>query len=260
MNISFRYKSILLVIFSCTACVPTIFQTPMPTSTATLLPTSTSTQVLITTDTTTPRPTATELKIPTIIPTETLQPTDEVSPQIFIGLPYSALDKYGCGGYTIYTMDYDPSSGKGLNYWEKYQTIPIPEGLSYTTRDGRRALDYCTKVGFPITWQLEEGQVTQNRDDGVLDILITKGIGKGLTITFGHINPDLDSTKDGDQKLEVGSIIHFGDLIAYTGRRGIPVGSDSSTQTGVIGTHGYLPQQELMLIGPDGQPNILYDK
>jgi hypothetical protein len=157
-------------------------------------------------------------------------------------------------------MDYDKSDGSAIDYWENFPDFPKPTGLTFTTRDGRRALDYCTIEGYPITFQLEEGRVTQNREDGVLDILITKGIGRGLTITHGHVNPDIDPLSPGDQILEVGTIVHFGDLIAYTGRRGIPPGSDAATQTGLLGPDGYILEQELLLIGLDGQPNILYDK
>lgn len=108
---------------------------------------------------------------------------------------------------------------------------------------------------------MEEGMVTQNRiNDGVLDILITKGVGKGLTLTHGHVNPDIDPQTPGIQLLEVGTIVLPGDLIAYTGRSGIPAGSDASTQNGLLDDKGYIPSQELMLIGEDCQPNILYEK
>jgi hypothetical protein len=157
-------------------------------------------------------------------------------------------------------MDYDNSAGNAVNYWEAYPEFPLPKGLTFSTRDGRRALDLCTNDGFPIKYQLEEGRITQNREDGVLDILITKGIGMGLTLTHGHVNPDVDPNQPGDQILEVGTIVHFGDIIAFTGRRGISSGSDSSLQVGLLDRNGYIPEQELMLIGSDGQPNILYDE
>jgi len=160
-------------------------------------------------------------------------------------------------------MDYDPEQGAIVDFWQAHPEIPEPVGFTYSSRDDRRALDYCTFMGLPVTFEMQEGKVTQNRtQDGVIDILITKGPGAGLIMTHGHINPDTRPDTPGVQFLPVGTVVRRGDVLAYTDRFGVRPGSDPSTQTGLLRSDGsgYVPEQEMMLIGPDGQPNILYNR
>jgi hypothetical protein len=163
-------------------------------------------------------------------------------------------------------MDYNPEEGITLNFWDAHPEIPKPQGYTYNTRDGRRNMDICTLPWHPIRFAMEEGRVTQNRHDdgvldmvdGVLDILITRGPGTGLIITYGHINPDVDPSVHGLQYLLVGSVVHSGDIIGYTQMD--PGGSPwSILNFGVIDRdlNDYHPDQEMMYIGLDGQPNLL---
>lgn len=157
-------------------------------------------------------------------------------------------------------MDHDSRDGIALDFWQAHPEVPEPEGFRHRTRDGRRILDYCTHTGYPITFLMEEGRVTADRvSDGIISIRISRGPGLGLTLTVQHVSLDIDPSTPGVQYLQVGSIVHRGDLVAHTDRVGIGPGSDSSTAVGVFGHSGYHPDQEMMLIGPDGQPNILYE-
>jgi hypothetical protein len=59
--------------------------------------------------------------------------------------------------------------------------------------------------------------------------------------------------------LAPGSIVQHGDTIGYTDRIGIPESRSSIVTTvSVLERDEYHPDQELMLIGSDGQPNIMY--
>ena len=102
---------------------------------------------------------------------------------------------------------------------------------------------------------MEEGKVTESRP-GVLTILITKGMGYGYQLTIQHC-----SIQEG---ITVGKIVKYGDPIAITARELNPplsVTTASPTAIGVFGKEsGYDPDQEMMTIGFDGQPNILYEK
>ena len=145
-------------------------------------------------------------------------------------------------------MDYDKRSGYSQHYWQKFPEIPLPHGYTFLTDDGRRALDYCTKIGFPIIFQMEEGRVTQVRSDrGVLDILITKGDGIGLYITYGHIDHDRDPKTPEIESLKVGDIVKFGDIIGYTGIGGKAPGEDTSTQVGIFNEINWLRFQRMMI-------------
>jgi hypothetical protein len=102
---------------------------------------------------------------------------------------------------------------------------------------------------------MEQGRVTESRP-GVLNILITKGYGTGLKLTVQHC-----VVAEG---IAVGSVVKYGDTIAHTARELMPpiTETDASvTAVGVFGRTGsYHPDQEMMIIGLDGQPNILYEK
>jgi len=156
-------------------------------------------------------------------------------------------------------MDYDPGPG-ALDFWEAHPGIAQPEGWTHRTRDGRVSPDYCTDVGFAISFLQARGMVESARpNDGVMTVLITEGDGAGLLLVFGHVDMDLDRDTPGMQHLTVGSVVRQGDIIAYTGRAGIPPEVDPATNFGIIIPNmGYHPDQEMMLFGPDGQPNILW--
>jgi hypothetical protein len=211
----------------------------------------------------TPTMTASPTEIPIATETHTIVPTVTPSgpPQIYIGLHYSAINNNGCGGTGLVTMDYDPVEGVAKSYWDVHPEVPEPEGFTYRSHDGHRILDFCTYVGYPITFLMEEGRVIEDRfEEGIISILITEGVGCDLVLTAQHVNLDIDPSSPGVQYLENGTIVHQGDLIAYTDRFGILPGSDSATAVGVCTEHGcYHSDQEMMLIGPDGQPNILYE-
>lgn len=225
--------------------------TEVPTATPADTPTSTppATDTPQPTDTPTPRPT----------PTATLGPEDI---QIYIGIPPEAILRQPpysrCGGFGIWTLDHDPGPG-ALDYWEAHPEIAEPDDWTHRTRDGRRSPDYCTDVGYRITFLQTQGIVEGARpNDGVMTVLTTEGTGTGLLLVFGHVDMDVDRDTPGMQHLTVGSVVRQGDVIAYTGRAGIPPEVDPSTNFGIIIPNmGYHPDQEMMLFGPDGQPNIL---
>ena len=150
-------------------------------------------------------------------------------------------------------MDHDPAEGSALSFWDKHPNIPKPPH-NQGTKDGRRILDVCTHVGYDIWWAMKKGKVTGARP-GVLTILITKGHGEGLELTIQHC-----TLAEG---IAIGSIVKYGDTGAYTARELMPpitVTDASVTAVGVFGRTGdYHPDQEMMLIGFDGQPNILYE-
>ncbi len=102
---------------------------------------------------------------------------------------------------------------------------------------------------------MEEGKVTESRP-GVLTILITKGNGAGFALTIQHC-----TIADG---ISIDKIVKHGDIIAHTARELMPPISEtnaSPTAVGVFDRSGsYHPDQEMMLIGFDGQPNIAYEK
>lgn len=239
----------LLALGSCTA----ENASGIPTLTNTVLPTQT--------------PTYTETPKPTFTPTPSTTPFPTATPlggfwQVTLGLPYSAINDNGCGGTGVVTVDYDSSEGR-LDFWGEHPDFPEPSGFTHRSKNGRIALDYCTHIGFPITWAMDvDGIVDETRpDEGIAVIRISEGPLKGFGLVLGHVSLDINLENQGMQNLVVGTIVHNGDIIAYTDRYGIPSGSDSSTQTGLLQPNGgYHSQQEMMLIGNDGQPNILYDE
>ena len=242
---------LLLLLIGCgankTTEVPILTTTPLPTLTQTVTRSQT--------------PRATNTPISTLTPSLTATPPEKEW-QVTLGLPYSAINNNGCGGTGVVTVDYDLSKN-WLDFWGKHPDFPEPTGFTHRSRDGRIALDYCTHIGFPISWALEvDGIVDETRpDEGIAVIRISAGPLKGFGLVLGHVSLDINLENQGMQNLIVGTIVHYGDIVAYTDRYGIASGSDSSTQTGLLQPNGgYHPQQEMMLIGNDGQPNILYDK
>jgi len=229
--------------------------TPTPTSIPTEMATSTSTptrtRILAATHAPSTTPTSTPIPANTPIPTAT---PPGGFPQLCVGLAPGALRVDGCGGVTFWSMDHDSTDGSALSFWDKYPDIPKPQ-YSHRTKDGRRILDICTHVDYEIWWAMEEGKVTESRP-GVLTILITTGYGAGLRLTIQHC-----AIAEG---IAVGSVVKYGDTIAWTARELMPpiTQTDASpTAVGVFGRTGsYHPDQEMMIIGLDGEPNILYEK
>jgi hypothetical protein len=123
-------------------------------------------------------------------------------------------------------------------------------------------MDVCTIPGYPITFEQEAGRVTNTRPaDGVMAILITKGKGVGFELIFGHVDMDLDPATPGIQYLTKGTAVRTGDLIAYTGTSGIGQPEPGTpTNIGLIKDEedDYYAHQEMMYIGLDGVPNILW--
>jgi len=190
--------------------------------------------------------------------TEANSPQIEDYPQVFIGMSPILLDFGGCD-QTIWTVDYDPNEGQVLNFWEAHPEIPPPEGLTYNTNDGLGLLNYCSHPGFPLTFVMKEGQVVEVLpDEGVINIQILKGVGAGFTLTLQQVDVDINPRKQGVQSLSEGQIVKDGDVIAYSNPAGRAPGRGPSTAIGILSADGYHPDQEMMLIGPDGQPNILY--
>lgn len=93
--------------------------------------------------------------------------------------------------------------------------------------------------------------MTESRP-GVLTILITTGYGAGLRLTIQHC-----AIAEG---IAVGSVVKYGDTIAWTARELMPpiTQTDASpTAVGVFGRTGsYHPDQEMMIIGLDGEYSI----
>lgn len=244
--------SILIISIIITGCVtqtpsPLIMPKPSLIPNGSPMPTNLSTN--------TPEPSATS------VPTSTAQPSATPTetpiggfPQIFIGFEPGTLRINGCGGATYITMDHDLSDNSALSFWDKYPEFPKPES-SYRTKDGRRILDVCTHVGREIWWAMDEGEVTEARP-GILVILIKQGYGVGLSLTVQHC-----VIAEG---ITVGSIVRYGDTIAYTARELMPPVTETDASPTAIGLFkkggGYHSDQEMMLIGPDGQPNIVYYK
>ncbi len=194
-------------------------------------------------------------------PTVTPSPAPEgYVVQFYYGVPKEAVRPNFCGGYTIWTMDHDPREGYARTFWQANPGIPGP-GYTYRTRDKRRNLDVCIKPGYPIVFQMDEGRITQNRyydlekGDVVIDIYITEGPGYGLQLSYVHINADTNPDTSEIEYLPVGTIVKRGDIIGYT--TSLQVRPETLLNLGIMRGITYLPDQEMMLIGPDGQLNFI---
>jgi len=216
-----------------TSARPTLTHTP-------LLPTATST----------PRPPTSTPLPPTATPVPPT-PTPDPYPQLYVAFQEGAIHHNACcdnGTSTFCTVAYGPN--KDQSFWQFFPDIPKPNGEGYGTCYGHRILDICTDDGYEINWVMGPGRIVEARP-GVLTVLITEGTGQGLKLTIQHAR-----TAEG---LDVGSIVNNGDIIAYTARELNSNPNDASvTAIGVLGDSGYRPGQEMMLIGPDGVPNIMY--
>jgi len=249
---------------------PTATDTPMPTATSTPTPTATDTPTTAptSTPTNTPKPTSTVTPTATATrtprPTRTARPTEPPTPiggyQIYIGIEESTLrnDGTACGGAVIITQDHDPEEGKVASYYDIHPNVPRPS-LPYRSRDQRRNLDLCAWPDKPIVFQMDEARITQLRQDGpqnwTMDFRITSGPGKGLGLTYGHINPDLDIATETLETLHVGDKVSRGTMIGHTGR--LHDRPDTPLNFGILDSHGYLSNQEDMYIGSDGFPNLI---
>ena len=102
---------------------------------------------------------------------------------------------------------------------------------------------------------MKEGIVTQHKT-GVLTIRITEGYGVGLSLTVQHC-----AIAEG---MSIGRIVRYGDTIALTARELMPPTTETDASPTAVGvfdrTGSYHPDQEMMIIGFDGQPNIVYEK
>jgi len=58
------------------------------------------------------------------------------------------------------TMDHDPEETSTWYFWHTNPGLPRPERFTYRSRVGRRALDHCTFIRYPITSEMDEGVVT----------------------------------------------------------------------------------------------------
>lgn len=247
-----RTRFIILVASVLTSCQAQSTPTPVERPTATPIATATHTPIPSTaTRTATPTSTKTLTPRPTRIPTIT--PLGGF-PQVFIGLGQGALRVDGCGGKTFWSVDYDSAQGRAISFWEEHPDFPQP-GYSFGTKDDRRILDICTFVDYEVWWAMEEGRVTESRP-GILTILITEGAGKDLELTIQHC-----SIAKG---ISVGKVVTYGDTVALTARELMPPISETDSSVTAVGifarSGGYHPDQEMMLIGYDGQPNISYEK
>jgi hypothetical protein len=177
-------------------------------------------------------------------------------PQVSIGIPSYVIS--ACD-HAIWTVDYAPEAGEVMNFWEAHPDVPPPERFTYSASDGHELLDYCTHPGHPITFMMERGQVVEAApEDEVLTIEITRGAAQGVLLTVRRIDLDTDPRRQGVQGLAVGETVSRGDVIAHTNATGRAPGSGPSTAVGILSEEGYDPRQEMMLIGPDGEPNILF--
>ena len=204
--------------------------------------------------------------LPTLVPTAT---PEGYIPQIYIGITKESVNSSGineaCGSSaTIITMDHDKREGYTKNFWENYPGIPGP-GYRYRTRDQRRAIDVCVWPGKPIIFQMDEGEILENRGSTdnrysdrygatVLQVLITKGEGRGEIIMYSHYHQDLDPSTPEKEYLKEGTIIRRGDLLGYTAQWRH---AWSVLMVGMFRANNYHPLQEMMLIGPDGQLNLI---
>ncbi len=209
---------------------------------------------------------------PTITPTPTIIPTpapEGYVPQIYIGITKDTVNSSGineaCGSSaTIITTDYDKREGYTKNFWENYSGIPGP-GYRYRTRDQRRAMDVCVWPGKPIIFQMDEGKILENRGSTdnrysdrygatVLQVLITKGEGRWEIIMYSHYHQDLDPSTPEIEYLKEGTIVRRGDLLGYTAQWRH---AWSVLMVGMFRANNYHPLQEMMLIGTDGQLNLI---
>ncbi len=200
--------------------------------------------------------------LPTLIPTVT---PEGYIPQIYIGITKETINNSGRpdGCRTpIYTTDYDRREGYTKTFWQQFPEIPGP-GYRYRTRDQRRNMDLCIWPGNPIIFQMDEGIITDNRylardrSGVVLMIEITKGEGEGYELLYAHINSDTDPSTDEIEYLPVGTIVHRGDLIAFTDK--LYDRPEAVLNLGICRNQrcNLLSSQEMMLIGPDGQLNLI---
>lgn len=251
----------LLLIFSSCAPIPEPQPTGTPQPTITLTATATI------------APTATNTPVPTVTLTST---PEGYIPQVFIGISEEDIQIGACGDYkTIWTMNYG-EEGEEISFWDHYPDIPKPEILGssviYGTRDWRGNMDICVFPERPIISQ-HEGIVLENRinlftdedQECLISIRLTSEEFQGYELIIAHFNPDIDTTTDGIQYITPGTVLSPGDIIGYThqynkaGETRNPVlnvglfNHNSSDTT----NFGYWKDQDLSLIGKDGQINLI---
>jgi len=187
-------------------------------------------------------PTATSTPVP---PTET---PEGYIPQIFIGLERGALWVNSCGDtFTYISQDHDRGASGYETFWDHYG-ITKPPGYQVRSKDGRRLLDVCTKFGYGIWWAMGDGKVVEKKS-GVISIQIISGEAQGNVVTIQHAK----------SQVSLNSIVKFGDPIGTVDV--LPKKPNSPavvTAIGVLKNNEYAHQQELMLIGIDGFPNLVY--
>ena len=270
---------LIFVVLILTACGPSPEEIAAQTATAqtavaaawTETPTITASPTA--TQTNTPEPTATNT--PTITTTPTMTPIGGF-PQVYIGITEQDVQLGACGsGLTIWTMNYG-DQGEEIDFWDNYPDYEKPQisgtQVLYGTRDWRGNMDVCIYPGRPIIAQ-HHGIIKENRtylftpedQECIITIDLAPDGMQGLELVLAHFNPDVDPETDGIQALESGTIISPGDIIGYThqyvhnGEIRNPVfniglfNAKSNKKT----NFGYWADQDLILIGLDGQINLI---
>ena len=260
-----KKSAIFLFIFILSSCTPTPALEPTNT------PHPTKTAMIEISGINTPIPTETNTSEPTI----TATPEGYV-PQVYIGISEEDIQIGACGDYkTIWTMNYG-ETGEEISFWDNYPDFPKPEvsgaNVVYGTRDWRGNMDICVYPERPIIVQ-HEGVVKENRinlftdedQECLISIQFTSKELQGYELIIAHFNPDTEPTMEGMQYIAPGTKIFPGDIIGYTHQYNyggeirnpvlnIGLFNNNSPETT---NFGYWKDQDLSLIGKDGQINLI---
>lgn len=241
---------------------------------------STNTATLTLKSTIEPTFTPSNILIPSITSINTLLPPTKTPidyiPQIYIGITETDVQIGACGdSKTIWTMNYG-GDGEEITFWDYYPSYPKPmfDGklVIYGTRDWRGNMDICVYPGRAIIAQ-HYGIVLENRvhlftpekQDCLLAIDLSLDGLSGYELILAHFNPDIDQDAEGIQAIEAGTKIEPGTLLGYTHQYkfnglihnpvlNIGLFNSNSSETTYF---SYWFNQDLSLVGPDGQLNLV---